>query len=71
MPESYALIRETARRLLNERLYDVQILGGIILHKGMIAEMKTGEGKTLSSSLAVFLNALGGGGFILLQRMII
>ena len=62
LPEAFAVIRETARRVLNERHYDVQILGGLVLHKGMIAEMKTGEGKTLVSSLPVYLNALSGKG---------
>ena len=62
LPEAFAVVRETARRVLNERHYDVQILGGLVLHKGMIAEMKTGEGKTLVSSLPVYLNALSGNG---------
>jgi preprotein translocase subunit SecA len=62
LPEAFAIIRETAKRILNERHYDVQILGGLVLHKGMIAEMKTGEGKTLVSSLPVYLNALTGEG---------
>jgi len=62
LPEAFSTIRETAKRLLNERHYDVQILGGIVLHKGMIAEMKTGEGKTLASSLSVYLNSLTGDG---------
>jgi len=58
LPESFAVIREAAKRVLGERHYDVQLIGGMILHKGMIAEMKTGEGKTLTSTLAVYLNAL-------------
>ena len=62
LPEAFAVIRETAKRILNERHYDVQILGGLVLHKGMIAEMKTGEGKTLVASLPVYLNALTGYG---------
>ena len=60
--EAFAVVRETAKRVLSERHYDVQILGGLVLHKGMIAEMKTGEGKTLVSSLPVYLNALSGKG---------
>ena len=62
IPESFALVRESARRVLNERHYDVQLAGGIILHKGKIAEMKTGEGKTLVSTLPAYLNALTGKG---------
>ena len=60
--EAFAVVRETAKRVLGERHYDVQILGGLVLHKGMITEMKTGEGKTLVSSLPVYLNALTGKG---------
>ncbi len=62
LPESFAVIREAARRILGERHYDVQLIGGMILHQGKIAEMKTGEGKTLTSTLAVYLNALSGRG---------
>ncbi len=62
IPESYSLVREAARRVLGERHYDVQLVGGIILHHGKIAEMKTGEGKTLVSTLPAFLNALTGKG---------
>ncbi len=62
IPESFALVREAAKRTLNERHYDVQLAGGIILHKGKIAEMKTGEGKTLVSTLSAYLNALQGKG---------
>ncbi len=58
LPESFALVREAAKRVLNERHYDVQLIGGIILHQGKIAEMKTGEGKTLVSTLPAFLNCL-------------
>jgi len=58
LPESFAVVREAARRLLGERHYDVQLMGGMVLHQGMIAEMRTGEGKTLTSTLAVYLNAL-------------
>lgn len=62
LPEAFALVREAARRTLGERLYDVQILGGIVLHQGRIMEMKTGEGKTLSSVTAAYLNSLTGKG---------
>ncbi|MFV0438762.1 MAG: preprotein translocase subunit SecA [Desulfopila sp.] len=60
--EAFAVVREAARRVLGERHYDVQLVGGVILHRGNIAEMKTGEGKTLTSTLAVYLNALSGKG---------
>ncbi len=60
LPEAFALVREAATRTLGQRHYDVQILGGIALHKGKIAEMKTGEGKTLVSTLSAYLNALNG-----------
>ena len=62
IPESFALVREAAKRVLGERHFDVQLAGGIILHQGKIAEMKTGEGKTLVSTLPAFLNSLGGKG---------
>ena len=62
LPEAFACVRESARRVLGERHYDVQLMGGIILHHGKIAEMKTGEGKTLVSTLPVFLNSLLGNG---------
>ena len=62
IPETFACVREAARRTLGERHYDCQLLGGIILHQGKIAEMKTGEGKTLVSTLPVYLNALLGKG---------
>ncbi|HUT96457.1 MAG TPA: preprotein translocase subunit SecA [Candidatus Paceibacterota bacterium] len=62
LPEAFALIREAAKRTLNQRHFDVQLMGGIILHQGMIAEMKTGEGKTLSATLPLYLNALEGKG---------
>ncbi len=62
IPESFALVREAARRTLGERHYDVQLIGGLILHNGKIAEMKTGEGKTLVSTLPAYLNALTGKG---------
>ncbi len=62
MPEAFACVREAARRTLGERHYDVQLMGGVILHQGKIAEMKTGEGKTLVSTLPVYLNSLTGNG---------
>lgn len=62
LPEAYAVVREVAKRVIGERHYDVQLLGGIVLHKGKIAEMKTGEGKTLTSTLPIYLNALSGKG---------
>ncbi len=62
LPEVFALGREAARRVLGMRHYDVQLIGGMVLHKGKIAEMKTGEGKTLVATLAVVLNALSGKG---------
>ncbi len=62
LPEAFAVIREAGRRVLGERHYDVQLVGGVILHQGKIAEMKTGEGKTLTSTLPVYLNGLTGKG---------
>ena len=62
IPESFSLVREAAKRVLGERHFDVQLAGGIILHQGKIAEMKTGEGKTLVSTLPAFLNSLSGKG---------
>jgi len=62
LPEAFAVVREVAKRVINERHYDVQLMGGIALHKGMITEMKTGEGKTLTSTLPIYLNAIGGKG---------
>ena len=62
IPETFALVREAARRTLGERHYDVQLAGGLMLHKGKIAEMKTGEGKTLVSTLPAYLNSLTGMG---------
>ena len=58
IPEAFAYVREASRRTLSERHFDVQLMGGIILHQGKIAEMKTGEGKTLTIVLAAYLNAL-------------
>jgi len=60
LPESFALTREAAFRALGQRHYDVQLIGGMVVHDGAIAEMKTGEGKTLTSTLPIVLNALGG-----------
>ena len=62
IPESFALVREAANRVLNERHYDAQLIGGIFLHEGKISEMRTGEGKTLVSTLPAYLNALTGKG---------
>lgn len=62
LPEAFAMAREAARRVLGERPYDVQMLGAMVLHQGRVMEMKTGEGKTLSSVAAAFLNALAGTG---------
>jgi preprotein translocase subunit SecA len=62
LPEAFAVVREAGRRVLGERHFDVQLLGGIVLHQGKIAEMKTGEGKTLTSTLPVYLNGLSGNG---------
>ena len=58
LPEAFALVREASKRILGERHFDVQIMGGVVLHEGKIAEMKTGEGKTLTITLAAYLNAL-------------
>jgi preprotein translocase subunit SecA len=62
LPEAFAVVRETARRVLGMRHFDVQLIGGMVLHDGQIAEMKTGEGKTLVSTLPAYLNALEGKG---------
>ena len=62
LPEAFAVVRETAWRTLRQRHYDSQLIGGIVLHRGQIAEMKTGEGKTLVATLPVYLNALSGRG---------
>ena len=62
LPEAFATVREAAKRTLGQRHYDVQMVGGIVLHRGEIAEMRTGEGKTLVATLAVYLNALPGTG---------
>ena len=60
--EAYALVREVSKRILGQRHFDVQLIGGIVLHQGKIAEMKTGEGKTLVATLPSYLNALSGHG---------
>jgi len=62
LADAFALVREAAKRTLNQRHFDVQLIGGIVLHQGKIAEMKTGEGKTLTATLPLFLNALEGKG---------
>src|SRR3954462_13855080 len=62
LPETFALVREVGRRRMNMRHFDVQLIGGRVLHDGQIAEMRTGEGKTLTATLAVVLNALAGRG---------
>ena len=62
LPEAFALVREAAKRTLGQRHYDVQLMGGVVLHEGKIAEMKTGEGKTLVATLPLYLNSLSGKG---------
>src|SRR5512139_2255937 len=62
LPEAFATVREAGKRVLGMRHFDVQMIGGIVLHRGEIAEMRTGEGKTLVATLAVYLNALPGKG---------
>jgi len=62
LPEAFAMVREAAKRTLKQRHFDVQLIGGIVLHQGKIAEMKTGEGKTLAATLPLYLNALEGKG---------
>src|ERR671915_41161 len=62
LPETFAVVREVSRRTMGMRHFDVQMIGGMVLHNGSIAEMKTGEGKTLTATLAVVLNALPGTG---------
>jgi len=65
LPEAFAVVREASKRTIGQRHYDVQLIGGIVLHQGKIAEMKTGEGKTLTATLALYLNALAGKGVYL------
>ena len=62
LPEAFAVVREAGKRVLNMRHYRVQLIGGIVLHQGRIAEMQTGEGKTLVATLPAYLNALSGKG---------
>src|SRR6266536_4818277 len=62
LPETFAIVREVGKRTMGMRHFDVQLIGGMVLHGGNIAEMKTGEGKTLTATLAVVLNSLGGQG---------
>ncbi|MBI2953992.1 MAG: preprotein translocase subunit SecA, partial [Chloroflexi bacterium] len=62
LPEAFAAVREASRRAIGLRHYDVQLLGGAVLHRGKIAEMRTGEGKTLVATLPLYLNALTGQG---------
>lgn len=62
LPEAFAVVRETSKRVMGQRHYDVQLIGGIVLHQGKISEMKTGEGKTLTATLPLYLNALTGKG---------
>ena len=62
LPDAFATVREAAKRVMGQRHFDVQLMGGIVLHRGQIAEMKTGEGKTLTATLAVYLNALSSKG---------
>lgn len=62
MPEAFAVVRETAKRIIGMRHFDVQIMGGAVLFEGKIAEMKTGEGKTLAATLPVYLNSFTGKG---------
>ena len=62
LPEAFAVAREASWRVLKMRHFDVQLIGGVVLHQGKIAEMKTGEGKTLVATLPVYLNALAGNG---------
>jgi len=62
LPEAFAVVREASKRTIGERHFDVQLMGGIVLHQGKIAEMKTGEGKTLVATLPLYLNSLTGNG---------
>ncbi|MCX7660240.1 MAG: preprotein translocase subunit SecA, partial [Caldimonas manganoxidans] len=62
LPEAFAVVREASKRVLKMRHFDVQLIGGMALHDGKIAEMRTGEGKTLTATLPVYLNALAGKG---------
>ena len=62
LPEAFATVREASKRTIGQRPYDVQLIGGLVLHQGKIAEMRTGEGKTLVATLPLYLNALAGHG---------
>ena len=62
LPEAFAVVREAGKRILQMRHFDVQLIGGMVLHNGKIAEMRTGEGKTLVATLPAYLNALAGNG---------
>ena len=62
LPEAFATVREASKRVLGMRHFDVQLIGGVVLHEGNIAEMRTGEGKTLAGTLPIYLNALSGKG---------
>lgn len=62
LPEAFAVCREASKRVMKMRHFDVQLIGGMVLHDGKIAEMRTGEGKTLTATLAVYLNAISGQG---------
>ena len=62
LPEAFAVVREASKRVMKMRHFDVQMIGGIVLHHGKVAEMRTGEGKTLTATLPVYLNALAGKG---------
>ena len=62
LPEAFAIVRETGKRILNMRHFDVQLIGGVVLHHGQISEMKTGEGKTMVATLPVYLNSHTGKG---------
>ena len=68
LPEAFAIVRETGKRTLNMRHFDVQLIGGMVLHEGKISEMKTGEGKTLVATLPAYLNALSGKGIFIVLR---
>ena len=70
LPEAFAVVREASRRVLGMRHFDVQLLGGICLHEGKIAEMRTGEGKTLVGTLPTYLNALTGKGVHVILSLI-
>ena len=65
LPEAFASVREAARRAIGQRHFDVQVMGAVGLHQGNIAEMKTGEGKTLTSTMPAYLNALAGEGVLM------